>query len=465
MKKGKIKLTGKIELLSPLRIGSGEDNNTDIDILKDSSGKPFIPATSFIGVLRHYFINFNDADEKEKEELTKFWGYHKIQGVNTKSTSIQSSIKCSDLFVIDEIAVPVDELTSVREGVKIDIKTGMTVKEAKFDFEIAERGIKFDLNMIVDYKEENYKFLLKLMNTIKSELEAGNISIGSKTTSGLGKIKLIDPFLEVYDFSIKNDVIKWLKNENGKGITKDYNEKFNLNTNMFSIDAWFKVKTSLIVKSYPSDPTMPDAIHIQSCGKDVLPGTSLRGAIRSRAIKILNTKFNGKSEKIIDNLFGFVKEGKQYDKDGKEKDNSAKSRIIIEENLIDNCQAEIQTRIKIDRFTGGTIKGALMESMPLFNEEGTEKEKSIRVSIKISNYKRDKAYEAGLMLLILKDLWTGDLPIGGEKNIGRGVLEGIEATISDGIKEIIINKKLDLEKEDINYLQSLLDALNVYKEE
>ncbi|MCL0081501.1 hypothetical protein M1N64_04660, partial [Peptococcaceae bacterium] len=36
---------------------------------------------------------------------------------------------------------------------------------------------------------------------------------------------------------------------------------------------------------------------------------------------------------------------------------------------------------------------------------------------------------AGLLLLILKDLWTADLPIGGEKSIGRGVLEGIKAKI------------------------------------
>jgi hypothetical protein len=31
--------------------------------------------------------------------------------------------------------------------------------------------------------------------------------------------------------------------------------------------------------------------------------------------------------------------------------------------------------------------------------------------------------------LVLKDLWTGDLALGGEKGIGRGVLEGIRAVI------------------------------------
>ena len=37
--------------------------------------------------------------------------------------------------------------------------------------------------------------------------------------------------------------------------------------------------------------------------------------------------------------------------------------------------------------------------------------------------------ELGLLLLLLKDLWTGDLPIGGELGIGRGKLKGINATL------------------------------------
>ncbi len=33
------------------------------------------------------------------------------------------------------------------------------------------------------------------------------------------------------------------------------------------------------------------------------------------------------------------------------------------------------------------------------------------------------------MLLLLKDLWTGDLPIGGESSVGRGRLKGLSATL------------------------------------
>jgi hypothetical protein len=36
----------------------------------------------------------------------------------------------------------------------------------------------------------------------------------------------------------------------------------------------------------------------------------------------------------------------------------------------------------------------------------------------------------GLVLLLLKDLWTGDLPLGGEISVGRGRLKGKQATLT-----------------------------------
>ena len=52
-------------------------------------------------------------------------------------------------------------------------------------------------------------------------------------------------------------------------------------------------------------------------------------------------------------------------------------------------------------------------------------------------------WEAGLMLLVLKDLWNGDLAIGGEKNVGRGVLQGLSATISFEDRKIELRQKGD----------------------
>ena len=45
-----------------------------------------------------------------------------------------------------------------------------------------------------------------------------------------------------------------------------------------------------------------------------------------------------------------------------------------------------------------------------------------------------KRFEAniGLLLLLLKDLWTADLPLGGESSVGRGRLRGKHAVLTYG---------------------------------
>ena len=123
----------------------------------------------------------------------------------------------------------------------------------------------------------------------------------------------------------------------------------------------------------------------------------------------------------------------------KESGDKIKSRVIVDETpLIEEADEVIQARIKIDRFTGGTLSGALFDSQPLWRKDNSHK--MINIRIKLLNYQN---WEAGLMLLILKDLWNEDLPIGGEKNVGRGILQGLEATIKYADKEIVLIKQPD----------------------
>lgn len=146
----------------------------------------------------------------------------------------------------------------------------------------------------------------------------------------------------------------------------------------------------------------------------MLPGTSVKGAIRHRALKILKTLEIDDAQERINNLFGTA--GKNID--------SKKGRVLVEEKMIKKVYPEIQNRIEIDRFTGGTIKTALFNSMPLWSKDHCDE--SVNIIIKIRNYEE---WEIGLLLHVLKDLWTEDLPVGGEKNIGRGILKGICACI------------------------------------
>jgi CRISPR/Cas system CSM-associated protein Csm3 (group 7 of RAMP superfamily) len=82
----------------------------------------------------------------------------------------------------------------------------------------------------------------------------------------------------------------------------------------------------------------------------------------------------------------------------------------------------VQSRIKIDRFTGGAYPTALFSEQPVFAKDDTE----LTLYLELLS---PKDYEIGLLLLLLKDLWTGDLPLGGEISVGRGRLRGRSATL------------------------------------
>ncbi len=391
---GKLVLKGKIKLISPLLIGSGEKDNSDIDVLRDINNKPFIPATSFVGIIRN-FIRSQD------EKLEPFFGFAE-----------QSLIRCSDLKLVNDSKSKI----VVRDGIRVDNKTGLVEDKSKYDYEVIEPGAFFNIYIEADVRNEKKDELRKLFTLLIKGLNKNFITLGAKTNSGLGKIEANNLELFEYDFSNKNDVLNWVKKENGRTSELTNDEPKAMHD--FEMKINLKLRNSLIVKSYPGSPEMPDAVNITSNGKNLLPGTSIKGALRARMERILNT-IGTDSKKIINDLFGIVDTN---DKKSKPK----KGRIMIEEVILPAFIAELQTRIKIDRFTGGTINGALFDSMPLFDTNLDMKANNVVITLKV---KKCSDYEAGLLLLACKDLWTGDLAIGGEKSIGRGVFDGVSASI------------------------------------
>jgi len=439
---GKTIVKGKLKLLSPLLLGSGNDDLADIEVMKDSNGIPFIPGTSLAGVLRHYF---EDNFQGQNYGSECFWGIHrKKTGNGKKEGSYQSAFICDDLF-------PKEASVRIRDGVKIDPRSQTAEERGKYDFELIEEGAEFDLfwelTLRGNNSKEKYQKILatyqKILATLIDVLKNGELSIGAKTNSGFGKCKLEGIHVIHFDFEKKNDVLEWLKQEWQKS---DYRgegsewkiEPYPIENRTFSIDAKFAIKNSIIIRAYSEKANMPDSTSLMSSrGEYILPGTSLKGAVRHRALKILKT-LNSEgniAEDKIDHLFGIAGKKVESGKKGKNGESEIKSRVQVAETKIINVEPESQTRIKIDRFTGGTIKSALFESMPLWSKSNDE---ALNVKIKIEKY---KPWEAGLMMQVLKDLWCGDLAIGGEKNVGRGVLEGLSATIKWGGKELSIEER------------------------
>ncbi len=462
MEDGRIILKAKLANLSPLAIGSGMDEHTDKDlaktlyhldekynllpserIIEHSHIKelPFIPAAGFLGKISSLVNKENDPD------LTAYWG---------ESEKSASFIDCSDLFICklpDGINLRNGTIEEVRDGIRLNSTTGLVAKGAKFDYEVLPPGAEFELTM--EFRvQSNYKLAFDLVSKIKILIESG-FQVGAKTTNGFGLLKGQASIFSI-DFNIPDQFNRWVENDFSK-LRPLETQSIPIESSDFKIDATFRIKNSLIIRSYSKDPALPDATHLKSGSRNILSGSSVKGTLRSRAERILNTinPNAAVNNTFLAGLFGDVEkegDGETVKKDGY----TVPSRVFVNEVLIDNStiKEEIQTRIQIDRFTGGTVVGALLEEVPVFPVKETEQIKNLVIRI-VDPQPADK----GLLLLLLKDLWTSDLPIGGEKAIGRGVLEGVTAIVTDGNKKYQFPDIFE-KPEEIESLQAYVTILN-----
>jgi CRISPR/Cas system CSM-associated protein Csm3 (group 7 of RAMP superfamily) len=434
----RIIVKGTLVLDTPTCLGSGNsDSLTDLALLRDSvdEDKALLTGASIAGALRNYLHEYNPK-----------------LGLATSLFGGDREDDQSPLIVNDSISTKEIDI-ELRDGVKIDGKTGTAATKAKYDFELLSAGTQFPLffELLIEKKHQDLQKQSEYENNLKQGLaialsgfEKGEIAIGMKKRRGFGRCK-VDNW-QVWEFDLKNTQqrLAWLTFDrdwaseyvipsNDKKIEQIFGDIGDDQRDLFTITAKFSLVGSMLIRSAEySEHKTPDAVHLKSKrndeSKSIISGTSLAGVLRHRAVRIVKTlnpnivipEGKDRQPEIIEKIFGFVAE------DEKRKDvlKAQASRLIVEEKVIEKPTELVQTRIAIDRFTGGAMHGALFDAQPVFSGE-------VELKLELRNPKdKDNEYEIGLLLLLLKDLWTGDLPIGGESSIGRGRLQGIHANIT-----------------------------------
>ena len=431
-------IEGTITTEAPMIIGTGrQSEETDILIQRDEEGSPFIPATSLIGCLREYWYSRYSKDN-HPPEVNRLWGY------SDRAEGMQSGIILWDL----PIHTPSNDIIEIRDGVKINSKRGIAEPGMKYDYETVRKGIAFDFHLeAMIWDGENSDVIESVLTELVEALKNGKIRVGAMGTKGFGKITLKNTNARLYQFDKIEDVASWLSKASLEAPGQLPQRKLDfikeestlsLDQREFVIKAEFSLRTSLIIRSKDPDrdsetDMSPDGVHLRSGDKPILPGTSLKGAIRARAERILNTLCENeeKAKKALNNLMGYVSEENERDK--------KKSRVYVDEQEISKEMVleMIHGRIKIDRFTGGALGTALFNYRPLWPKDGKSR---ITLTLRVKDC---ATWEAGLMMLVIKDLWTGDLPLGGEKSVGRGILKGVSAELRYGDNEYKIEQNQD----------------------
>jgi CRISPR/Cas system CSM-associated protein Csm3 (group 7 of RAMP superfamily) len=405
---GKIILKAKVTNTSPLLIGTGYGEDLDFELIRTNEGKPYIPSSGFAGMLRK---NLESAFIS-KPEFEQFFG---TENTSNKVT-FQSHFLVENLCLSEGCAFK----ESVRDGVCIDSLTSLAIDEAKMDYELLEPGAIFDLNAEISLRTDfNENVFEEIVQTIAKYGESGKLQQGAFKNTGFGYLEFSD--VRIYKFQFPEEGKLWFEYlDNTAKLVNSYDKTFSIPSDneerTICFEGTFQLKSSLIIRSDPENPlndeqNTPDKVHLRRNGKALITGKSYKGVIRHRALKILNTLENLEAKECINDLFGFV-----IKKDQKP------SRVKTFETDFDNFgKDQVQPRVKIDRFTGGTIEGALMQTKPEWHDK-----ESIILRLELKTW---KPQEAGLILLVMKDLMNEDLAIGGEKTIGRGILMGKSLTV------------------------------------
>lgn len=462
----KIVAEGELVLDAPLLIGSGGgaegEDDKDIHVLRNKEGIPYIPGTSLAGVLRA----FVEADDPEAGAL--IFGTPQDRYSNAV-LELQSALSIYDVKLSNA-------RTIVRDGVSIDGVTGVAVEHHKFDYEAIDSGahgilqLEITLRGIHAAEQENLDAALE---RLRGRL-LGGFYLGAHTTKGFGRAHMSNLTVNRYDFRQPKDVLAWLSPERKES---SCHEQYEGNTEQrvyaaedFVIDADFALAHSLIIRDYDKatrdaqssgDTTISAVMKTDSRRRYIIPGTSLKGVLRHRSDYILQQLGAatlpseawplGREEALVEYTMGPSPETMKL----RPIEAKRRSRFLVDEAVItQGVIAKEQSRNRIDRFTGGTIDTALFTTKPIWQKKREEPVVRLHFGVKAA-----ESWEAGLALLLLKDLWLGRTVIGGEKSIGRGTLKGVRATISYDDKKWEISNEKKTDARHAEALQQFVTAL------
>ena len=361
------------QCITPLRTG-GTDGDVEA-VLTDSDGRPFVQGTSLAGAMRHWM-----AENGEATLVESLFG---------------SQSQGGRLMVSDARFAPETE-RSIRPRLRIDGATGSAAQGGKFDVAQINAGAKFSFQLTwLGMEAESDE--ITAVERMLSALNAGIICLGGQKSNGFGRVSL-SVRKHVYDMIREQDREAWLE-ENACGQPLNLPEVKNANRVIFTLTGR---ADSLLVKAAAAKRRDGRTItgNLEESGRPVLPGSSVKGAVRARAELIARS--TGRPEELVEELFGREARGSDQGKPG---------QVRFEDVYLDCAKSQRISRIRINRFTGGVMRGGLFQEEPLCSQ--------VRLELSAP---ADLPIGCALLLYTLRDLALGLYPLGSGGSIGRGYL-------------------------------------------
>ena len=241
----RLNLEGKVETLTAIRIGAGRSTavvGSDLPVVRDTEGSPYIPGSSFKGVLRSYVesilrsianhrhivcnpanhdehcITPDEMEDLREKRNNQNWDDQKFSTeiLNKTCWACQlfgslwyaSKLQIRDLYVQPEFWFG---QYLQRDGVAIDRDTETASDGKLYDYEVVPAGVLFNFQAIVDNAED---WQLGMLYLGLSAFEKGELTIGGGSSRGLGVIELS---LETAAYIKSSNIMEYLTKKDHKG--------------------------------------------------------------------------------------------------------------------------------------------------------------------------------------------------------------------------------------------------------
>ena len=277
-------LSGTLVARSPLHVGGyGNDVDTDMPLARDGAGHFYVPGTGISGALRNLVENRFGLD------LTnEFWGFQDSGGGFASHVLVEDS----------EIGNPDSLVMEIRDHVGIDRETGSAAEGIKYDRAILPRGTRLSLHLAVEVpSRESRKRALAMLSGIRSALEKGEVRLGAAKSRGLGSIGLMDGNLTEVVLGTRDGILAFLGSGSGMPVPEsDIQESGNQYPpkprRRLGISLTWEPAGPLMVKA-GAEGVISDMVPLVTGTNGgvslVLPGSSVKGALRNHAERIVRT--------------------------------------------------------------------------------------------------------------------------------------------------------------------------------
>ena len=309
---GKVQVHGDLVAQTPISVGGlGAGEHVDLDVAVDGAGRFYIPGTSLAGPMRAWL----SENVKSKELLDELFGF-----IHPKKDNGQASL----LYVENS---PVSKAARERRhGVALREDTGTVADGFFYTRGLLPRGTRFPLEMELDIDnslEPETEHPAGALALLLKALCEGKVRFGACKTRGMGALRLENLRVDCYDFARDPggalDLDRWLTSGSSSevretlGIEQELKalERFGTpkrkERRIFEILIHWRALSPVMVKA-GRDGVEADMLPLMSGVEGakgaaggiapVLPGSSVKGALRAQARRILHTLFDPNGENV-----------------------------------------------------------------------------------------------------------------------------------------------------------------------